>query len=88
MPHSQRIASPDDPQLHELADELRKLGNTLDDPDAWVGRQLALCGERGVFEWFLPVEVGGQGWSEADKIREYLQLSAACLSTTFVITQR
>ncbi len=30
----------------------------------------------------------GQGWSEADIVRGYLKLSAACLTTTFVITQR
>jgi alkylation response protein AidB-like acyl-CoA dehydrogenase len=41
-----------------------------------------------VFRWFLPQEQGGVGWSEADAIRGYLQLSAACLTTTFVITQR
>jgi alkylation response protein AidB-like acyl-CoA dehydrogenase len=41
-----------------------------------------------VYEWFLPRDVGGQGWSEADVVRGYLQLAAACLTTTFVITQR
>jgi alkylation response protein AidB-like acyl-CoA dehydrogenase len=32
--------------------------------------------------------LGGQGWSEAAVVRGYLKLSAACLTTTFVITQR
>src|SRR6185369_2719205 len=31
---------------------------------------------------------GGQGWREEDVIRGYLALSAACLTTTFVLTQR
>jgi len=41
-----------------------------------------------VFEWFAPVELGGQGWTEADLLRGYVKLAAACLTTTFVITQR
>ncbi|MEM6655842.1 MAG: acyl-CoA dehydrogenase family protein, partial [Planctomycetota bacterium] len=49
---------------------------------------LRLCGEAGVFEWFLPEELGGQGWSEEGVVRGYLALSEACLTTTFVITQR
>ena len=47
-----------------------------------------MCGKAGVFEWFVPRELGGQGWSEAAVVRGYLKLSAACLTTTFVITQR
>ena len=41
----------------------------------------------GVFEWFIPSELGGQQWHEADLLRGYLKLAAACLTTTFVITQ-
>ena len=57
-------------------------------PSAWPKEQLQRCGEAGVFEWFVPREFGGQGWSEAAVVRGYLRLSAACLTTTFVITQR
>ena len=38
-----------------------------------------VCGKR---------EYGGQDWGEAAIMRAYLKLSAACLATTFVITQR
>jgi alkylation response protein AidB-like acyl-CoA dehydrogenase len=31
---------------------------------------------------------GGQGWDEEQVVRGYLALSAACLTTTFIITQR
>jgi len=41
----------------------------------------------GVFRWFVPEELGGEGWSAGDIVRGYLRLSAACLTTTFVITQ-
>jgi alkylation response protein AidB-like acyl-CoA dehydrogenase len=83
-----RITSPDDPALAELCARLAKLEPTLDQPGAWPAEQLRLCGEAGVFEWFLPHAVGGQAWGEADVVRGYLALSAACLTTTFVITQR
>ena len=49
------------------------------------------CGsaaKAGVFEWFLPLEHGGQGWDDEAITRGYLQLAQSCLTTTFVITQR
>ncbi|MGL4514166.1 MAG: acyl-CoA dehydrogenase family protein, partial [Lacipirellulaceae bacterium] len=47
-----------------------------------------LLGEAGVYEWFVPVERGGQGWDEERLVRGYVALSGACLTTTFVLTQR
>lgn len=82
------ISSPYDEALDTLAARLRDLSPALEAENAWVDAQLQACGEAGVFEWFLPPELGGQGWSDADVIRGYLKLSAACLTTTFVITQR
>jgi len=85
-----RIESPDDSALVELCERLAAAGTELEEAgqQGWPARQLALCGEYGVFEWFLEPELGGQGWSDRDVIRGYLALSAACLTTTFVITQR
>ncbi len=88
MSNTIRITRPDDPSLDDLTTRLGELSGDLESPDGWVGEQLAECGRRGVFEWFLPLELGGQGWSDADLIRGYLRLSAACLTTAFVITQR
>src|SRR6476619_1473130 len=85
---SRHITSPDSPQLDALCGELAELTPHLEQPGAWPAEQLRLCGEAGVFEWFVPREFGGQGWSEAAVVRGYLKLSAACLTTTFVITQR
>jgi alkylation response protein AidB-like acyl-CoA dehydrogenase len=87
MPAS-RITSPDDPTLADLCSRLADLAPSLDHENAWPAEQLQLCGDAGVFEWFVPEEHGGQGWSEADLLRAYVQLAAACLTTTFVITQR
>jgi alkylation response protein AidB-like acyl-CoA dehydrogenase len=83
-----RITTPDDPALGALCSRLADLSPSLEAADAWPAQQLRLCGEAGVFEWFIPLEHGGQGWSEADVLRGYVKLAAACLTTTFVITQR
>jgi alkylation response protein AidB-like acyl-CoA dehydrogenase len=82
------IDSPDHPALDELCAALALAAISLDDTADWPREQLKLCGEYGVFRWFLPQEWGGFSWSDADVIRGYLRLSAACLTTTFIITQR
>jgi alkylation response protein AidB-like acyl-CoA dehydrogenase len=82
------IHSPDDPKFAQLCEQLAQLGGDLDRDGHWPAQQLRLCGEAGVFTWFLPRHWGGQEWSDADITRGYLRLSAACLTTTFIITQR
>jgi len=83
-----RITSPHDPALTALCTSLREQAATLDQPSAWPAQQLRQCGQAGVFEWFVAAEFGGQGWSEADLLRGYVALASACLTTTFVMTQR
>ena len=83
-----RITAPDDPALDQLCAELAGLGRELDISGNWPARQLELCAEYGVFEWFLDPEWGGQGWDNEAVVRGYLALSSACLTTTFVLTQR
>lgn len=82
------IESPDSLHLTELCDQLSELAPELEKPDAWPEEQLKLCADYGVFSWFLPHEWCGQNWSDLDTVRGYLALSAACLTTTFIITQR
>jgi alkylation response protein AidB-like acyl-CoA dehydrogenase len=84
----QKITSPDDPALAELCAELARRAAEMDRTGEWPAEQLRLCGECGVFEWFIDPAWGGQGWREEDVVRGYLALSAACLTTTFVLTQR
>ncbi len=83
-----KITSPDDPALEELCAELASLAQELDLTGEWPTRQLELCGEHGVFEWFLEPEWGGQAWDNEAVVRGYLALSSACLTTTFILTQR
>lgn len=82
------ITHPGDAGLEALCRQLADRAADLEAPGAWPAEQLDLCGKFGVFQWFLEPEWGGQGWSESDLVRGYLELSAACLTTTFVITQR
>jgi alkylation response protein AidB-like acyl-CoA dehydrogenase len=82
------ITSPDDPALDELCQELASRAEALDASGDWPAEQLRLCGEYGVYEWFIDPKWGGQAWTQESIVRGYLKLSAACLTTTFVLTQR
>lgn len=74
--------------LLSLCAELRKRAAETDRTGEWPAEQLRLCGEAGVYEWFLGPEWGGCGWSDEQVVGGYLALSAACLTTTFILTQR
>jgi alkylation response protein AidB-like acyl-CoA dehydrogenase len=54
----------------------------------WPGTQFGLLAEAGVLGWVVPREYGGADVSATELIDGYLRLSAACLATTFVLTQR
>jgi len=83
-----KITTPDSAHLAELCEKLADMSGDLDgSPTAWPADQLCLCADYGVYEWFIPTALGGAEWNSADVVRGYLALSAACLTTTFVITQ-
>lgn len=86
--NTSRVESPDDPPLAALCARLRGFASEMDRTGAWPAEQLRLCGEAGVFEWFLDPVWGGRGWNEEQVVRGYLALSEACITTTFVLTQR
>lgn len=81
------IVRPDQPELLELAEALSATSAAVDQSGAWPVEPLRRCGEAGVFRWFVPQDKGGIGWSEADILTGYLHLSAACLTTSFILTQ-
>ena len=81
------IERPDERALAALCSDLREAADAVGADGAWPAAQLQKCGERGVFRWFVPEEFGGLGWSSAETVEGFLQLGAACLTTTFVLTQ-
>jgi alkylation response protein AidB-like acyl-CoA dehydrogenase len=83
-----KITSPDHPALDDLSGGLAALAEGLDRSEDWPAEGLSLCGQCGVYEWFQPREWGGQDWCDADIVQGYLRLAAACLTTTFILTQR
>ena len=83
-----RITSPDDRHWPNFASGWPKMAIELDREPRWPAEQLRLCGEYGVYEWFLDPDWGGQGWNDEQIVRGYHALGAACLTTTFIITQR
>jgi alkylation response protein AidB-like acyl-CoA dehydrogenase len=82
------IASPDDPALDELCEQLAAQSSRLDETGDWPAEQLRLCGQYGVYRWFAGEPWGGLAWDEEAILRGYLALSSACLTTTFILTQR
>ncbi len=85
---SDRIQIPDEPALAVLCERLAELAVEMDRNGEWPTEQLRMCGEAGVFGWFLDPMWDGSGWNEEQIVRGYLALSAACITTTFVLTQR
>ncbi len=74
--------------MEQLTAFLHERGAELAKPDGDPRHQLRRCGEHGVYEWFIDPLWGGQGWNERELVEGYLHLSAACMTTTFIITQR
>lgn len=63
----------------------------LPDPEVtgeWPAERLNVLREAGVFQWGLPVESGGRLFTAAQMIQGYLDLTRACLTTAFILTQR
>lgn len=85
---SEPVRTPEDRGLDDLCGRLRMMAGVVDLSGEWPAEQLQLCGEYGVYRWFMPPEWDGFDWSDADITRGYLKLGAACLTTAFVLTQR
>ena len=84
---SETITSSEDVALDDLCSKLRAESLKWNRAEDWPETSLQLCGQSGVYRWFLSEEKGGFGWSERDQIVGYLRLAEADLVTTFIITQ-
>ncbi len=88
MPQRDWILTPEHPALDALCEVLAARAGDVDRLGQWPQAQLDLCGRSGVHAWFVDSHWGGLGWSDADLVQGYLRLSTACLTTTFILTQR
>ncbi len=88
MTSTTQIQHPDSPQLDQLCQRLAALADETDRTGTWPAEQLRLCGEYGVYRWFMPASWGGFEWDDRAVTQGYLRLASACLTTTFIITQR
>ena len=87
MTISTPVTVPDGDPMDRLCRQLRDWSARWKTTVDWPSESLTLCGQAGVYRWFLPESQGGYGWSEQDQVRGYLRLAEADLTTTFVITQ-
>ncbi|MBS0263263.1 MAG: acyl-CoA/acyl-ACP dehydrogenase [Planctomycetes bacterium] len=74
--------------MQDLLQKLQIAAGPTDDQSAWPAAQFGLLAEAGVLRWVIPTEYGGLAYSERDLLQGYIELSSACLTTTFVLTQR
>ncbi len=98
IPNEHWITDPAAPALGDLCGRLAERADALDllalgdSPNAWPAEQLHWCGDAGVYRWFFPIDgpanTQGLGWTPQQIAQGYLRLAEACLTTTFVITQR
>ncbi len=56
--------------------------------DDWPTQQLSLMAEAQVYRWFISRANGGLEWSARDIAKGYIALGSACLTSTFIVTQR
>lgn len=80
------MSHPTSPEIETLCQELARQANQTQ--YAWPGEQLKMLGRAGVYRWFMPESAGGMGLSLAEILDGYIRISAACLTTAFILTQR
>lgn len=87
MENVREVDSPNGAPMDRLCEQLNQRAGQWAEVENWPGESLKICGQAGVYRWFLPQSEGGFGWSEHDRTLGYLRLAEVDLTTTFVITQ-
>src|SRR5438874_1478116 len=72
----------------ELLEGLAGQAAAADGSPAWPQKGWALLCRAGVTEWVIPTEYGGRGYDLPTVLSGYEHLAGACLTTTFVLSQR
>lgn len=75
------------PAFQNLLESLR-LDPVAESVDSWPAEQLAAMADAGVMKWEQPVEFGGLNLRSVGMLEGLRLLSASCLVSTFVLTQR
>ena len=84
-PHNPPVT---DPAFDALLERLAGSTATIDRDKTWPCEQLKWLDEAGVLGWTVPQEYGGNEITPSQLVTGYERLAGACLTTTFVLTQR
>ena len=71
----------------KLSNELKDLRDSIEPAGHWPTRQLSLLSEAGVFGWLISRRWGGSELDDVAVLNGYLELSDACLTSAFILTQ-
>lgn len=74
-------------ELESLCNKLSAAAGGLAVEKRWPSQQIQWLKEAGVFRAFIPREFGGDELAASEILELYLELSQACMTTTFVLTQ-
>ncbi len=77
-----------DEQLDTLTRRLAEWAGEYDESGQWPARSVDLIAEMGGARWIVPAEFGGDPLPHADILRAYEAMSAGCMSTSLIVTQR
>jgi len=72
----------------DLLKRLHQAAIGLDQSGAWPQQQFRWLAEKGILAEGIPQEFGGRLISKQELLQEYEQISAACLTTSLILTQR
>ncbi|MEC9094583.1 MAG: acyl-CoA dehydrogenase family protein [Planctomycetota bacterium] len=75
------------PKLAHLRSQLGTI-TSEGSPVKIAKQRVELLANADVYRWFVPQEYGGFAWNAIQQVQGYLELSSACLSSAFVLTQR
>jgi alkylation response protein AidB-like acyl-CoA dehydrogenase len=75
-------------RFEELLETLRIHSAELEEPGASCAAQLKRMASADVMRWGIPEQFGGIDLSAADQVAGFERLAAACLVSTFVLSQR
>jgi alkylation response protein AidB-like acyl-CoA dehydrogenase len=74
--------------LDAVCRDLAEWSPLLEEEGAWPASQLRRVSEAGILGWVIPKEYGGSDITGLSLLAGYEQLSTACLTTAFILTQR